>query len=88
MQYYKGNHGIHISYNPAEREGLEATGWTLIGDEADYLASRDTPKKSTNKLSDTIENKSEDELREIAKERGIKVHHKAGKATILEKLGE
>jgi len=85
MQYYKGEHGIHISYNPAEREGLEATGWTLIGDQAAYEASR--KPKSTNRLSvKTYADMDIDELRSAAKDKGIIVHHKAGKATIIEKL--
>jgi len=84
MQYYKGAHGIHISYNPAEREGLEATGWTLIGDEHDFLAHCNP--KTTNKLSANLEDKSVEELRAIAKDKGIIVHHKAGASSIIEKI--
>jgi len=85
MQYYKGKHGIHISYNPAEREGLEANGWTLIGDQDDYEASR--KPKTANRLSvKAYADMDIDELRAAAKDKGIIVHHKAGAASIIEKL--
>jgi len=88
MFYFKGVHGVHMTSNPLEREELESTGWEFIGEDAEYEAfvKGSRKKEPTNKLSDSLENKSEDELREIAKERGIKVHHKAGKALIIEKL--
>jgi hypothetical protein len=89
--YYKGEHGVHISYNPGEREVLEKDGWELIGGEEayeGYIADKikDRMPKANKLAGDDLSGKSVDELRDIAKDKGIKVHHKAGKDTLIEKL--
>jgi len=86
MQYYHGEHGIHISYNPGERTKLEGAGWTLIGGEKAFLEYRSQPVDGDRAFE--LAEMGLSELRDIAEGYGLSIHSRAKEASIIKKILE
>ena len=75
MQYMKHrDHGTHIAYSQDEVERNESHGWVCV----DH--PHDDPFKE---VETRLEYMTLDELRAVAKDKGLKVHHAAKKPSIL-----
>jgi len=88
MQYYHGEHGIHISYNPGERTKLEGAGWTLIGGEKAFLEYRNGLAPSDGDRALELNDMNISELKDIAEGYGLSIHSRAKEASIIKKILE
>ena len=83
LQYMKHKeHGTHIAYNQDEVERNEPNGWVCVDHPHDDPFSEPRDRNTALELSD----KPLPELREIAREMGLNVHHAARENRIIQMI--
>ena len=93
---YHHSKGAVLVHNEAELRDL-GSGWvnsesadplTVARSQEEYLARKRVPEVPEENLTNPLHDLDKDELRKMADERGIKVHHKAGKEKLIQALSQ